>query len=163
MTSRILRNVLLTAVVIVVAAAYASAISAQDSDPFAGTWTLNVAKSKYDPGPAPKSGSVTFSSKGTSITAVITGVSATGENLKWGYTGMIDGKDHPMTGTPDGDTIMLRRISPTSIETTYKLKGKATLVNVRSVSADGKTMTVTTKGMNAAGQKVNNVQIFEKK
>jgi hypothetical protein len=163
MTSRILRNVLLTAAAIVVATAFAFPISAQDTDPFAGTWTLNVAKSKYDPGPAPKSGAVTFSSKGASITAVITGVSATGENLKWSYTGMIDGKDHAMTGTPDGDTITLRRISATSIETTYKLKGKVTVVNVRSVSADGKTMTVTTKGTTAAGEKVNNVQIFEKK
>ena len=43
------------------------------------------------------------------------------------------------------------------------MKGKVTLVNVRTVSADGKTMTVTTKGTNAAGEKVNNVQVFEKK
>jgi hypothetical protein len=162
MRSLIVRNSLLTAVAIVVAAALALPTSAQDTDPFAGTWTLNVGKSKYDPGPAPKSGSVTFSSKGTSVTAVLTGVSATGETLKWGYTATIDGKDYPLTA-PDGDTIVLRRINPTSIETTYKLKGKVTIVNVRTVSADGKTMTVTTKGTNAAGQKVNNVQIFEKK
>jgi hypothetical protein len=160
--TRILRHVSLTAVAIVVAAAYALSIAAQ-GDPFAGTWTLNVAKSKYDPGPPPKSGSVTFASKGASITATITGVSATGENLKFGYTAMIDGKDHPLTGSADGDTITLRQVSPTSVETTYKLKGKVTLVNVRSVSADGKTLTVTTKGTNAAGQKINNVQIFEKK
>jgi hypothetical protein len=31
------------------------------------------------------------------------------------------------------------------------------------VSADGKTMTVTSTGVNAQGQKVNNVQVFEKK
>jgi hypothetical protein len=37
------------------------------------------------------------------------------------------------------------------------------VINVRTVSADGKTMTVTTKGTNAAGQKVNNLQVYEKK
>ena len=163
MRSHIVRHSLLTTVAIAVAAAFAWPISAQDTDPFAGTWTLNVAKSKYDPGPPPKSGGVVFSSKGTAITAAITGVSATGENLKFGYTAMIDGKDHPLTGTADGDTIALRRINASSIETTYKLKGKVTLVNVRTVSADGKTMTVTTKGTTAAGEKVNNVQVFEKK
>jgi hypothetical protein len=145
-----------------VAAAFSPAISAQ-ANPFDGTWTLNVAKSKYDPGPVPKGGTVTFSSKGTTITAAINGVSGTGEKLTWGYTGAIDGKDHPLKGSADGDAIVLRQINANSVETTYKLKGKTTLVNVRTVSADGKTMTVTTKGVNAAGQKVNNVQVFEKK
>ena len=31
------------------------AVAAQAADNYLGTWTLNVAKSKYDPGPAPKS------------------------------------------------------------------------------------------------------------
>ena len=31
------------------------ATAAQAADNFLGTWTLNIAKSKYDPGPAPKS------------------------------------------------------------------------------------------------------------
>ena len=138
-------------------------ISAQDKDVFAGTWTLNLAKSKYDPGPAPKSGTVVFTSKGTTVTATVDGVAGTGDKTHWSYTGVIDGKDHPMTGNPDGDAISLRRISATSVDTTYKLKGKPTLVNVRTVSADGKTLTVTTKGTNAQGQKVNNTQVFDKK
>jgi histidinol dehydrogenase len=137
--------------------------AAPQADPFAGTWTLNVAKSKYDPGPAPKSGSVTFSSKGDSVKAVIDGVTGTGEKAHWEYTAAFDGKDHPMTGNPDGDTIALKRASATSVETTVKLKGKTTVTNVRTLSADGKTLTVTTRGTNAQGQKVNNVQVFEKK
>ena len=162
MTSRMIRSMVVLAVAALVAAPFALSVRAQ-ADPFAGTWTLNVAKSKYDPGPAGKSGSVTFTTKGTTVTAAITGVSDTGEAVKWGYSGALDGKAHPLTGSPDGDMITLRQISPTSVETTYTLKGKVTLVNVRTVSADGKTMTVTTKGMNAAGQKVNNLQVFEKK
>ena len=162
MTSRLVRQILFVTVAALIAAPFALSVAAQ-ADPFAGTWTLNVAKSKYEPGPAPKSGSVTFTTKGTSVTAAIVGVSGAGENLKWGYTGVVDGKDHPLTGSPDGDTISLRQVSPLSVETTYKLKGKVTLVNVRTVTADGKTMTVTTKGTDAKGQKVNNLQVFEKK
>jgi hypothetical protein len=30
-------------------------VAAQSSNPRLGTWKLNVAKSKYDPGPAPQS------------------------------------------------------------------------------------------------------------
>ena len=100
---------------------------------------------------------------GKTVKAVITGVTGTGDKVQWEYSAAMDGKDHPMTGTADGDTIALKPINANSVETTYKLKGKVTLVNVRTVSADGKTLTVTTKGTNAQGQKVNNVQVFEKK
>jgi hypothetical protein len=33
-------------------------------EPFAGTWKLDVAKSKYDPGPAPKSQTRTWDASG---------------------------------------------------------------------------------------------------
>lgn len=156
-------RLILRCVVLSMAVALATTALLAQADPFAGTWTLNLAKSKYDPGPAPKTASVTFSTVGKTVKAVINGVSGTGEKMHWEYSAAMDGKDHPMTGSADGDTISLKPLGPNSIETTYKLKGKVTLVNVRTVSADGKTLTVTTKGTNAQGQKTNNVQVFEKK
>jgi hypothetical protein len=157
--TRLTGTTLVLALAVVVGA---PTVTAQ-ADPFAGTWTLNVAKSKYDPGPAPKSGTANFTTTGKSVKTVVDVVSATGNQVHWEYAAAADGKDHPMTGTADGDTVALRQLSPNSIETTYKLKGKVTIVNVRTVSADGKTMTVTTKGTNAQGQKVNNLQVYEKK
>jgi hypothetical protein len=73
-----------------------------------------------------------------------------------------DGRDYPLTGSPDGDVVSLKRISASSVESTYKKGGKITLVNTRTVAADGKTMTVAVRGTNAQGQKVNNVLIYEK-
>ena len=73
MTHRLTRF-LLSAVI----AVFVTTIALAQADPFAGTWTLNVAKSKYDPGPTPKSGSVTFSSKGDNVKAVIDGMTGTG-------------------------------------------------------------------------------------
>lgn len=127
-----------------------------------GTWRLNVAKSKFTPGPAPKSSSVTFSAAGQGVKAVIDTVGADGSKVHWEYTANFDGKAYPVTGNPDGDMVIARRINPTSIETSYTLKGKATTVNTRVVAADGKTLTVTTTGTNGQGQKVNNVQVFER-
>jgi len=132
------------------------------TEPFIGTWKLNIAKSKYSPGPAPKSGMATISTAGQGVKVVVSGVSATEAKVQWEYTANHDGKDYPVTGNPDADTISLKRINASSVETTQKKGGKVTLTNVRTVSADGKTMTVTTKGTNAAGQAVNNVQVFEK-
>jgi len=135
---------------------------AQTPDPVIGKWNLNVAKSKYSPGPAPKSAMATVSAAGEGVKLVFDGVTGTGEKVHWEYTANYDGKDYPMTGNADGDMISLKRINANSAETTYKKGGKVTLVNTRTVSADGKTLTVTTKGTNAQGQAVDNLLIFEK-
>ena len=42
-------------------------LAAQADDPVVGTWELNVGKSKFDPGPAPKSESRTYSVVGQEI------------------------------------------------------------------------------------------------
>ena len=158
MTTRMLK-----ACVIAAAVASAGAIAAaQTADPIIGTWKLNVAKSKYDPGPAPKSATATFTVAGTGVKFVLDGVTGTGEKAQWGYTANEDGKDYPMTGNPDADTISLKRIDARTVETTNKKAGKVTTTNRRTVSADGKTLTVTTTGTTAAGVKVNNVQVFER-
>jgi hypothetical protein len=142
---------------------FAGATSAQSKDPVIGKWNMNVAKSKFSPGPAPKSAAIVFSGSGADgVKAVFDGVAGTGDKVHWEYTGNHDGKDYPMTGNAEGDMVSLKRINANSVETTYKLKGKVTVTNVRTVSADGKTMTVTTKGTNAQGEKVDNLLIFEK-
>src|SRR5262245_4724076 len=150
------------AIVSVLGAALSSAVLAQTPAPGMGSWTINLAKSKFSPGPAPKSATVTFSAAGDGVKAVVDTVSPTGAKTHWEYTASFDGKPHPVTGNPDGDMVVLKRVNATTVETAYTLKGKPTTVNTRVVSADGKTMTVTTKGMNAQGQKVENVQVYEK-
>jgi hypothetical protein len=135
---------------------------AQEPVPGLGTWRLNVAQSKYSPGPTPKSGTVTFTAVGQGVKAVVDLVGTDGSKIHWEYTAPLDGKPAPVTGNPDGDMVMAKRTNPNTIETSYTLKGKPTTVNTRVASADGKTLTVTSTGTNAQGQKVNNHQVFEK-
>lgn len=137
-------------------------VNAQAPIPGLGTWKLNVAKSKFSPGPAPKALSVTFSAAGQGVKAVIDGAAPDGTKIHWEYTANFDGKPYPVTGNGDGDMVVMKRVEPNTIETAYTLKGKPTVVNRRTVSADGKTLTVTSTGTNAQGQKVNNMQVFER-
>ena len=60
------------------------------------------------------------------------------------------------------ERVVAKLTAPNTIETSYTLKGKPTTVNTRVISADGKSMTVTSTGTNAQGQKVNNHQVFTK-
>jgi hypothetical protein len=127
-----------------------------------GTWKLNLTKSTLGPGPTPKSSSVTFSGAGQGVKAVIEGIGPDGAKVQWQYTANFDGKPYPVTGNPDGDMVVIKRVNATTVESSYTLKGKPTIVNTRVISADGKTLTVTSRGTNAQGQKVNTVLVFEK-
>ena len=53
-------------------------LSAQASDPRIGAWKLNVAKSKYSPGPAPRSFTVKVEASGQGEKATTEGVNAEG-------------------------------------------------------------------------------------
>ena len=58
---------------------------------------------------------------------------------------------------------MMKRVDSHTIEFTRKKGGKMAQTATSAVSKDGKTRTVTTTGVNAQGQKINNFAVFEKK
>jgi WD40 repeat protein len=137
--------------------------AAQETDPMNGVWKLNLTKSTFSPGPAPKDMTLTIESAGAGRKVAVTGTAGDGTAIKWGYTGNFDRKENKVTGTnPDADVVMLRRISPRSTRTTYKLAGKQTLVNGVSVSEDGKTLAVAQTGVDGKGQTVKNSLTFDK-
>ena len=152
------RALLLAAVVLTTLAG----VSAQATDPRVGTWKLNLQKSKYNPGPPPKSQTLTIEPSGQSekVTSEVTGPD--GARMTIVYTAAYDGKDHPITGSNVADTVSLKRVDARTSERTDKKAGKVVQTFTRVVSADGKTMTVTIKGTNAEGQPMNNVVVFEK-
>ncbi|MFY9531677.1 MAG: hypothetical protein WBC04_17285 [Candidatus Acidiferrales bacterium] len=132
-------------------------------DPLIGTWKLNLAKSKFSPGPPPQGEILKFEpygDNGIKVTAQVT--DAQGKAVVTEYSGSFDGKDVPVTGTEDADTASMKRINASTTERTYKKAGKVTTTARRVVSKDGKTLTVTSKGTNAKGQPVNNVSVFDK-
>jgi len=137
-------------------------LSAQAGDPRMGTWKLNVAKSKYSPGPAPRSVTLKVepSGQGEKVTAEF--VNADGTRTTSQYTANFDGKDRPLTGSAVADTVSLKRIDARTTDRTDKKGGKVVQTLKRVVSQNGKTMTVTVKGTNAQGQAVNNVVVFDK-
>jgi hypothetical protein len=132
------------------------------ADNWLGTWKLNLAKSKYSPGPAPKSLTVKFEASQDGITLTSDGVDADGMPTHDSYTSKFDGKDVPWAGNPNADTASPKRIDANSFQNTWKKDGKVT-VNVKAVvSADGKTLTVTLTGKNAKGEAVNNTAVYDR-
>jgi len=152
-----------TPLLMIVIAATALGLTAQGADPLVGTWELNVAKSKYTPGPAPKSETRTYVVAGQGIEATSKGVDASGQPTTASWTVNYDGKDRPQTGNPNADTLSLKRVNAFDAKFTQKRAGKVVITGTRTISRDGKVMTIATKGTSASGQKINNVEVFEKR
>ena len=139
-----------------------SALRAQVPGQLFGTWNLSPAKSKYSPGPPPKSMTITYSAAGFGMKIVVDMVPAEGPAQHWEMTPTYDGLDHKVTGNPDADTISIKRISDTKGESTFKKSGKVILVNVRTLSSDGKTLTIESKGTTGDGKPRHDTAVYEK-
>jgi hypothetical protein len=128
---------------------------ADQNSPFTGTWKLNVAKSKFSPGPAPKNETVTIApDKKVSVETV----GADDKSVNWSYT-PAEGMAAPIEGM-ENSTVM-EKIAGNKVDHTWKM-GNGTETGHGVVSKDGKTMKYKLTGTNAQGQKVRNALVFEK-
>jgi hypothetical protein len=141
---------------------FAAASFVRAADPALGTWKLNVAKSKYSPGPAPKSGNITFEASGDAVKRTGEQIAADGKKSSLSYTAKMDGKFYPVTGTDLYDEISIKKIDDHNTEAAMTRGGKAAVNAKRSISKDGKVMTITITGTNAKGEKINNVIVYDK-
>ena|ERR1700722_15478591 len=131
-------------------------------DPMSGTWKMNPAKSKYDPGPAPKSLTATIKVDGDTENFTAEGTDAAGNATHTMFTAKFGGPDAPVMGIPYADTVALRRVTPKSVEVTMKKGGKVTMTVHVVVASDGKSRTVTYSGKNENGKAVHDVVVYDK-
>jgi hypothetical protein len=122
----------------VCAVALSIAAGAQAPDPLVGTWKLDVAKSTYKPGPAPKSATVVVEAAGKGLKIDVDAVGGDGKPMKWGYANTRDSKDSPVTGNPANDTVSVDQTSPTEGTITYKKGGKTIATAKTMVSKDAR-------------------------
>jgi hypothetical protein len=132
------------------------------ADPFAGTWKLNLAKSKLPPGQAPKSQIVRNESMDNGLKNIVDTVDANGKTTHAVCIFKFDGEDYPVTGDPNMDMCAFRRIDANTAEYVCKKVGKEVLSGRVVVSKDGKTTTETAKGKDAKGQEVTLIFVNDK-
>ena len=161
-----MRAVLRSAILGLVVAAFAAAttgVSAQSTDAVGlGTWKLNVEKSKFSPGPAPKSITTKFEAAGKSVKWTAERVGPDGKVIASEFTADYDGKDYPLKGSPTADAVSLRRIDAMTTERINKKDGKVVSTETRVVAKDGKSYTTTVKGTTAKGEPIDNRMVFDR-
>jgi hypothetical protein len=141
------------------AAGLCLAVTAQttQSYPFAGTWKLNVAKSKFSPGPAPKSATVAIGEDGK---VDYQGETADGQATKWSVMMTSDGTPATISGM-EGSTVTEKRIDERTVEHTWKYP-KSTTNGKAVLSKDGKSMTYTMTGTTDEGKPIREREFWEK-
>jgi hypothetical protein len=157
------RRVLMTvAVLFTLASAVPFAQVASTSDPMPGTWLLDLTKSRFSPGPAPKSQAATLTAVDGGIRVVADRVEADGKTTHFEWTAKFDGKDYPVTGDPGRDAVSVKKTDRYTLEITNKKAGKVTSLLQAVYTPDGKSRTETTTGTTPQGVKIENVAVWTK-
>jgi hypothetical protein len=148
-------------ILLTLAVLFASATVCLAQNPHMGTWKLNEAKSKFSKG-ASKNTTVVYEGAGDSVKVIVDGVDGDGNATHNEWTGKFDGKFYPVTGDPTSDTRSYKKINNRTLALTGKKGGKISLNGRITVSANGKTLTVTNTGTDAKGKKFNIRAVYDK-
>jgi hypothetical protein len=117
------------------------------NDPFAGDWTQDMSKTRLRQGlvlkiDADGSGGVRFSGDFT-------------------YTAHFDGKQYDVKNSRN-DSVQLAIVDPHTVDAIYRRDNQVTQKDRYVVSADGRTMTLTTTGAYETGQHITEKLVFQK-
>ena len=132
------------------------------SSPLIGTWKLNLDKSKYSSGTAPKSLTLTYQQDGQNIKNTTQGIDAHGNPTTGVLMHIYDGQPHPSTGSADYDASAYTRVDANTIIWGRFKGGKLVAVGTGVVSQDGKTWTTTTTGTGNTPGATTASNVFDK-
>jgi hypothetical protein len=158
---RLLGLVLVVFVAVGAGAALTAQSASKESDQLIGAWGLNVAKSRYRPGPAPSSETRTYVRQGQDVLGVIQRAFPDGRRERIEYTANYD-REYPVTGTEDYDHVVLKRIDRYTSEAVLSHAGRVFGTARRVIAADGKSMTITFRRDSESGVSVLNVAHYDK-
>jgi hypothetical protein len=136
--------------------AFILAAGAERTTAFTGTWKMNAAKSKFDPGPAPQSVTVTNAPDGTFL---LEEIDEQGKPVKWSHV-WSGGAEVSIQGIPNAT--IRSKVHDHTLDETIKIDGKTAEIVQVVVSPDGRTMTTTIDGPKDHGSTMHHVLVLEK-
>jgi len=137
--------------------------AAATSDPFVGSWRLNIEKSAYAPGRCPKSMTIEMTASGNGVHYRSEVEYSNGRKLKAEYTAEYNGAEAIVIGERGLQTpVMLKRIDANAVEAQYIRASRVVATARRVLSHDGRVMTITTVSKDPAGRDVTSVGVYDR-
>ena len=150
-----------TVVVAAVLAASASQSKPAKEEPIVGAWQLNVAKSRYSPGPGPLSETRSYKRGPNGVEGTILRKFPDGRSERIEYVAEYD-REYPVSGTEAYDHILLKRIDDRSAEAVLSHAGRVYGIARRVIAPSGNSMTITLRRETASGEVVMNTAVYER-
>ena len=146
-----------------ISAALSASFAAQAADPFAGTWRLNIRKSKYAEEMLPKSMTIEIEAAGNGIRYRSDTTLYNGRRTQARYTADYDGTEAIVIGTTGlMAPVSLHRTGERTVEALYKRGMQVIATSRHAVSTNGRVLTIVTVSPDRNGKTVTNVGVYEK-
>jgi hypothetical protein len=140
-----------------------AAVSHPAIDAWFGTWTLNLAKSTYTPGPPPYTRAQYVIEPSTdAIKVTYDMVYPRGGTTHWEWTGKFDGEPYPLQGIDEYVTYAYQRVDDRTYDVVVRIDDRPAGVSRVTLSADGHSITTTTQGRDQTGRVVTTTTVYER-
>jgi hypothetical protein len=130
--------------------------------PFAGNWKMDHEKSKYTKGDIPKAEDMVISDQGDHLVVAVAGTDDTGKPIAIHYIIPVSGGAGQVQQGGSYNGVSAKKVDDNTRDTTYTKDSKPMVAEHMVVGSDGKTMTVTLKGVDADGKPVEGTLVFDK-
>ena len=147
--------------VVAVALSFVAAAACFAANPHIGTWKLNEAKSKIPAGMG-KNTTVTYTEEKDKVKVTVEGVDKDGKPTHSVWVGKFDGKAIPVKGNLPYNSVAYKVVNERTNDITAMKDGKMMWSGRITVSADGKSRTVTINGTGADGKKFHGKVVYDK-
>lgn len=129
---------------------------------FVAEWILVTEKSQYEVGQPPSQGRYTVCWSGDSLVFTAVWAAADGQSYQSVYSSIPDGNLHPFDSSDVADTISTKVIDELTMDTAV-FKGQVMVSYARrTLSEDGKLMTVEQQGFRPDGSAFSNRSVYER-
>ncbi len=136
-------------------------LAASAADPVLGVWKLNLSRSRYNPGPAPRSQTRTYVQTANGIQVTIRSIDTTGRSSTIEFPEKYDGKDYAVQGSDVADALAMVRINDYMAEASMKHGGMVVATARRLITDEGKTLVISFKQL-SSDHPVDNELVYER-
>lgn len=130
--------------------------------PFVDTWIANLEKSRRHANHQFQSATLTFDVSGDVVTIAHAGVNMAGKSESGATVLQADGVEHAVSPHAPGVVAMTKWIGTSVLATEARKDGRSVGSATYAVSDDGRTLTATVSGIDAAGKAFDQVVVFDR-
>ena len=148
---------------VLISVALSASLAGAATDPFNGTWNLNVQKSKYARGACPKRMTIWMETVGDGVHYRSETTYANGRSSSSQYTADYSGPAAMVRGASGlMAPVSLKRLDSRRVVASYVRALGVVATSRRVVSENGRVMTITTTSRDHDGKAVTNVGVYDK-